>query len=215
MPLNIPFLYESSFPYFDILRFENYEDDNILNDYEKSIYSSFKIEKRKKEYLYSRICAKRLISSKLNVNIEDITIKNDFDRRPYACLKDGKSFPISLSHTVNMTGCAFNTDFSPYIGIDIEYLKRDIKPEFLSDFIYEDEISIFGNMLKIWSIKEAISKMVGKGLSISFRDIRIKSDLISLKNKVEEVFKLSKIDKIYYNVSEVDDYFISLCWFVR
>ncbi len=49
MPLNIPFLYESSFPYFDILRFENYEDDNILNDYEKSIYSSFKIEKRKKE----------------------------------------------------------------------------------------------------------------------------------------------------------------------
>jgi len=64
------------------------------------------------------------------------------------------------------------------VGIDIE--QKRIVPETLARHIlHKDEIDLLdeGELLKIWVLKEAYSKYIGKGLSIGFNTITIQNIL--------------------------------------
>jgi len=182
----------------------------FLNEYEIKVYNSYKIPKRKKEWLCSRILAKKLISSLLKIPFKSIIIKNDEDRKPYA-IAGGKKFYISISHRKDLAAVAINYDFSPYIGIDVETCDF-INKEMLSDFMSERELSNTDDkIIEIWCIKESILKMCGKGLSLSTKDIEYKSNNLLIKDGLLDVLNAYKISKIYYETFKTGDYVISLC----
>ncbi len=84
---------------------------------------------------------------------------------------------FNIAHSGNVVGCAFSKTLK--IGLDIE----KIRPINLNDFEYIlnelDQGNIakaanpFDTFFKIWTIKEAVTKAIGKGLSIDVQQIYI------------------------------------------
>lgn len=87
---------------------------------------------------------------------------------------------FNISHSGNVVACAFSENLA--IGLDIE----KIKPIDLKDFehilnegdyqtlaLAKDVAAAF---FKIWTIKEAVTKALGKGLAIDVQQIFIKED---------------------------------------
>lgn len=187
-------------------------DESLLSISEKNQYDSFKIAKRKNEFLASRILAKKFISDSLGCKIIDVEIKNNSDRKPYAIINGNSSFYISISHREDYVAVAFNRDFSPYIGIDVEIIEKKNR-EYLSDFMSSSELDNGDDeIVKIWAMKEAFLKMIGRGLSVSARDIEINNNDIVYKGNVKLLLNLFKICKINYEVINRDNYLIALCY---
>jgi 4'-phosphopantetheinyl transferase len=185
-------------------------DENLLSRGERDQYNSFKIIKRKNEFLASRILAKKLISDSFNCKLDDIEIKNDNDRKPYAVINKNLSFYISISHRENYIAAAFNRDLSPYIGIDVEIIEKKNR-KYLEDFMSSYELaSDDENIIRIWTLKEAILKMLGKGLSVSSNDIEIRDDDIILEGRIKDLLNISKISKINYMVVKNIDYLTAI-----
>ncbi len=84
---------------------------------------------------------------------------------------------FNIAHSANVVACAFSTTIK--IGLDVEQIRRIN----LNDFAYilneldEQNIQQAGNaytaFFKIWTIKEAVTKAIGKGLSIDVQQIHI------------------------------------------
>ena len=84
---------------------------------------------------------------------------------------------FNIAHSANVVACAFSK--TRRIGLDVEQI-RSIN---LSDFAYIlnelDEQNIqkltnpYTDFFKIWTIKEAVTKAIGKGLSIDVQQIYI------------------------------------------
>lgn len=142
-----------------------------LNEEELKDYNRFKLETRKNQFLIGRYLIKSVCSQYLKKGPHEIVIlKNDYGK-PYL---PGADLKFNLSHVDGMVVCAFT--IGQDIGVDLEKVEKNITglvkrffaPKEL-DFIFKQEI---GNQnraaYRIWTMKEAYVKAVGKGLSISF-----------------------------------------------
>jgi phosphopantetheinyl transferase (holo-ACP synthase) len=66
-------------------------------------------------------------------------------------------------------------------------------------------------IIEIWSIKEAISKAIGRGASLVFKDINLKSDGgLSFSKNIECLLSAYKIDKIYYKLIKSKNFVVSV-----
>ncbi len=82
---------------------------------------------------------------------------------------------FNISHSKDLVACAVGV---AEVGIDIEQ-KRIVSGTLARHILHKDEEYLFdeGALLKIWVLKEAYSKYVGKGLSIGFNTIKIQNIL--------------------------------------
>lgn len=153
-----------------LLHYQPYDTNtylSVLNKEEILRYSSFKSQKRKDEFLATRILKQELFG---NTDILYTEIG-----APY--LKEIGH--ISISHCNNCVGIAANHDFK--IGLDLESFRpniMDLKHKFLSpteiesfDTFSKDEVT------RIWSAKESLYKLAGR------KKIHFKKDLILQKDK--------------------------------
>ena len=139
----------------------------------------FNNEKRKKEYLVSRLLLK------------DIAPKTKITYNEYGAPKLENGKHISISHSKNLVAIIFSKQ---KVGLDIEKISK--KPlRLASKFISEDEHQ---NLTEekatlIWCVKEAIFKWHQKG-NIDFKkDIKIKAFEIMEKGEISCNFKGEKI----------------------
>ena len=109
--------------------------------------------------------------------------------KPY--VRNAVSVDFSISHTVGMAACAVTSQGQ--VGVDIENLERvgkflDIAqshftPEecnYLRRYQGSEQIRAF---FTIWTLKEAIVKATGKGLSQLLTDLSVDPEALSLKFK--------------------------------
>ncbi|MEW6012232.1 MAG: 4'-phosphopantetheinyl transferase superfamily protein [Elusimicrobiota bacterium] len=200
-------------PHFILGYIKDFNKAELLNEDEKKDYEKLKVPKRKKEWLSARVCAKKLISSVTAIDVSEIAINNDPDRKPYAFIKKyDKKFYISISHRNDMVGAAFNDNLDPYVGIDIEFVE-DINKKALADFMTEKELSLnIEGIIRSWSLKEAFLKLIGKGLTADLKDMEFDGINFTVKGKTFDVLTSLKICKIYYYTFKNGNYIISLCW---
>ena len=139
----------------------------------------FNNEKRKKEYLASRLLLK------------DIAPNTKITYNEYSAPKLENGEHISISHSKNLVAIIFSKQ---KVGLDIEQISE--KPSRLSSkFITED---VHQNLTEekatlIWCVKEAIFKWHQKG-NIDFKkDIKIKEFKIMEKGEISCNFKGEKI----------------------
>ncbi len=84
---------------------------------------------------------------------------------------------FSIAHSGNIVGCALSTKGS--IGLDIEQIKAIDISNFNHILNTDDQQSLSKSnsvnkdFFKIWTIKEAVSKADGRGLSMDVKDIHI------------------------------------------
>jgi len=93
---------------------------------------------------------------------------------------------FNIAHSGNIVGCAFSEKLK--IGLDIE----KIRPINLNDFEYilntldheniAKAVNPYDAFFKIWTIKEAVTKAIGKGLSIDVQQIFIYENYAMLED---------------------------------
>lgn len=144
------------------------------------------LEKRRLEYLISRILLQKLTG--MNVEVEYFPTG-----KPYPT---GKDFHISLSHTDGYVAAMIHPDYSP--GIDIEYISPRvlrIQNRFLSSY-EKAAIPAKDQLLQtliLWSAKESVFKALGQ------EGVEFNSHLIS------EPFKLSAAGTFFIRESRTAD----------
>jgi 4'-phosphopantetheinyl transferase len=84
-----------------------------------------------------------------------------------------ESIHFNISHSKDFIACVVGSAVN---GIDIEQ-NRTVSETLARHILHEDERDLFdeSELLKIWVLKEAYSKYVGKGLSIGFSTISLQN----------------------------------------
>lgn len=142
-----------------------------------------------KLYLKENIDSKEFLSNILNsINITNFEIVYNEYNKPY--LKNNEIY-FSISHSKNLVAIVIS---DKEVGIDLEYLTY--KKNALNKAYTDSEKNLVGNdkfmFTKIWVMKEAYVKMLGKGLSYGLKNV----DTIKLENR--------------FNVINGDDYLIAI-----
>ena len=140
---------------------------------------NFNNEKRKKEYLVSRLLLK------------DIAPKTKITYNEYGApgLENGKH--ISISHSKNLVAIIFSKQ---KVGLDIEKISEKplrLSSKFISKDVHQNLTEEKATL--IWCVKEAIFKWHQKGNVDFKKDIKIKAFEIMEKGEISCNFKGEKI----------------------
>ena len=132
---------------------------------------------RKEENKYQLLLGRLLLQTGMQqLGYQDFLLANLYYNEFNCPLWHG-DINFNIAHSGNMVGCAFSKSLK--IGLDIE----KIRPINLKDFAYilngldHENIAKAANpydaFFKIWTIKEAVTKAIGKGLAIDVQQIYI------------------------------------------
>ena len=132
---------------------------------------------RKEENKYQLMIGRLLLKEGMQqLGFKDFKLA-DLYYNEFNCPLWRENINFNIAHSANVIACAFST--TRKIGLDVEEIRRIT----LSDFAYilneadKENIQKSTNKLtaffKIWTIKEAVTKAIGKGLSIDVQQIYI------------------------------------------
>ena len=94
---------------------------------------------------------------------------------------------FSVSHPDRLVVVAVSADRE--IGVDVECIDQNISPEVIAGFTHIDEQHSVGGLprpqeirefVRLWTLKEAYTKLVGAGLSLDFKTINFTLDPVDL-----------------------------------
>ena len=153
----------------------------LLNSAELISAKIIKNEKRKQEFLASRIALKKIFN-------EELLLKHHTSGKPFI----EESEHLSISHSSNFLALTFGGE---NIGIDIEKPQNrlvKLMPKILSErefMEFEKELSI-DLACKLWGVKESILKYVGdKNLNYK-EDIKVNTTSLDTAKYLKMSFKV-------------------------
>lgn len=161
---------------------------HTLNSQEKTRYSKLKFDRDKFNFVTSHSLARFALNNVLGdycrkIDVDFVVNNPPKIRNP----KELKSVNISISHTKQFVVCAIAEDFN--IGIDVEIVEKkdfsELYPYCLNHTeVKQVELSLdkAASFLKIWTMKEALLKGKGIGLSISPRVLECDLEKDSIKS---------------------------------
>lgn len=153
---------------------------------------------RKEENKYQLMVGRLLLKEGMEqLGFKDFKLA-DLYYNEFNCPLWRKGINFNIAHSANVIACAFSK--TKKIGLDVE----QVRPINLADFTYilneldEQNIQQAANaytaFFKIWTIKEAVTKAIGKGLSIDVQQIYI-----------HEKYAVFEGQKWYYQTLDLED----------
>ena len=97
---------------------------------------------------------------------------------------------ISASR-ISTSWCWWRCRTTLEVGIDVECIDQDVKPDVIAEFSHFDEHHSVGGLprpreirefIRLWTLKEAYTKMVGTGHSLDFKSIKFTLDPVRLSS---------------------------------
>ncbi|MHA1985170.1 MAG: SDR family NAD(P)-dependent oxidoreductase [Promethearchaeota archaeon] len=171
--------------------------ETYLTENEINASKRFRNEKRKLEYFSGIITAKEcyMRHSADGISYQDIEIQKDEKGKPfYYSNKDKQELPtnLSISHSHEFSVAMKSKN---QVGIDLEIIESR-SPSFYKEVFTESERELISENDKLgtlyWTAKEAISKAIGEGFHVNFRDVELrynekqrKFSLLANKNQPE------------------------------
>lgn len=155
----------------------------------------FYFEHDRKSYIAAHALTRAMLALVIKCRPESIEFVTDDFGKP-ELITSTKTFPklrINLSHTRHavMVGLTMEHD----IGVDIEWLGRNDRClELANTVLTPEERLVIKNtkdhqkkqyFLKLWTLKEAYIKAIGKGLSLPLTDFYFSLDPLSIHFKIE------------------------------
>lgn len=151
--------------YYELFRYISQEQCEKIN--------KMKNDSDKKRSLFAHLLIKKAASEQMKLPFSEIIVKKDVHGKPYICEKENYFFSVSHSDRAVL----FSGDFER-VGVDIELLReRKIIPT--KRFFTENELSKINSdedFFKIWTRKEAYSKLIGKGFAAKFSSFDVTDD---------------------------------------
>jgi 4'-phosphopantetheinyl transferase len=157
--------------------FARYEEIvGFLHPKERKYYETLKFQKRIRSYLIGRLAAKKAIASMVgDDNLANILIQTGIFTQPIATYEGKQNIQVSISHCDDI-GAAIAFPEAHPMGIDIE--KISIKQnEAIEREVTESEIRLIKKLpfsyeimlTLLWTVKEALSKVLKTGLMTPFK----------------------------------------------
>ncbi len=96
---------------------------------------------------------------------------------------------FSISHLDELVMVAVSTTLQ--VGIDVECIDQEVTPDMIAEFSHLDEHHAIGGLprprevrefVRMWTLKEAYTKLVGVGHSLDFKSIKFTLDPVQLKS---------------------------------
>lgn len=138
----------------------------------------------KERFLKRRSILRKLLSEYLEIKPNEIVIKQTILGKPYVENPKSQLF-FNISHSKDCVLYGFSHESE--IGVDIEFLDEEIEAELISNhFFASEEISLIQNskgklkseaFFRLWCIKEAYIKLVGKGLTFPLDQVLVKDTM--------------------------------------
>jgi 4'-phosphopantetheinyl transferase len=167
----------------EFLKVEGLEPGSALSEREALLYSAFRVEKRRREWLAGRLAAKSLLAGPGGGNLARFEITSDLLGRP-SC---GGTL-LSISHSGGWALAAIKPG-AVFLGADLEKIEER-HPAWYSDYFHPSELQKKdpSEGTRLWAIKEALMKALGLGLMADPLDINAAGP-IKLSGKTLERYK--------------------------
>lgn len=178
--------------------------------------------KRKRDWLAARLAAKRVVGRRLQTLGRPrppalIRVGSHATREPFIELADGapdSAMPISLAHAGDYGACALGTP-GRRLGMDLERIEaRD--PSWSRLMADDSELtpelaSSAEGLTRLWTAKEAVSKLLGVGLSVDLHGIRPNSGgAVTLAGKAAERWRELGSPKVRVTHARFEDCCLSV-----
>lgn len=153
---------------------------DYLHPKEQSYYHTLQYPKRRYSYLLGRYCAKKAVSAFLKTNnFSDILIENGVFQQPIVYHPNFPNLQVSISHAENLGAALIFPEAHP-MAIDVESVDDSKKDTIFKQLTKaEQELSITlshpFSLWLLWTVKEALSKVIKCGLMVPFELLEVES----------------------------------------
>ena len=178
--------------------------EEILTERELEVYESFKIEKRRKEWLGGRYALKQLATRFFTFDMQNMEVRNNPGGKPVLMVPGGTKLPVSITHCGGYAAAVIGLT-GDNIGVDLEIIEKRAKG--WADMCFmKEELSSKADFFstELWAKKEAVLKFLGVGLSINMKDIRFISGRLSLYGKALDIWAQTGSPNIEVDVMDLD-----------
>lgn len=182
------------------------EDGRYLSADELDRADRFLYQKHKVHFIKRRSILRKLLSRYLSISPNEIVIKQTELGKPYVA-NSGTEIYFNISHSKDHVLYGFSRESE--IGVDIEFLDEQIEAELISNhFFCSDEIMLLRSsqgkikteaFFRLWCIKEAYIKLVGKGLTFPLDQVFVKDTMenprleVPINSQIQSIEDLSCI----------------------
>jgi len=151
----------------DEISHEISEDILTRDEYEE--YSDFKNKKRRAEFLSTRRLMKNL-AQETGPGNETLEIRKEPMGKPYG-VYGNEHYQLSMAHAGKMSLCGISADHA--LGVDLEACDRSADERLRNRISHPGEQEQLAKMplVRLWTIKEAVVKMQGRGLRTNLSEI--------------------------------------------
>lgn len=183
----------------------------LLNSIEIKKAQRFFKEIDRNRFIIYRAILKLLLGAYTKLEVKNIYLDYDFNKKPYLASHPWLHF--NISHSENFAAIVISRK---KVGIDIEYLSEDFKfSDLLPDIFNDNERLIIQNapdkkrtFYTLWTRKESFVKALGKGIDEDFKYIPCSDGLHNLD------FKLIKNSQNWQVYSfDLADYYLAAVTF--
>lgn len=186
------------------------EDESLLSEEEKIRAARYIHYKFKNHFIKRRSILRKLLSSYLEINPKEIVIEYFKLGKPYVANSNKKIF-FNTSHSKDHVLYGFSREAE--LGVDIEFLDPEIEGELISNhFFSSNEIKLIRDsegkakseaFFRLWCIKEAYIKLVGKGLTFPLDQVLVKDAMNKPRLEIPSKYQGQKHEDLtcsYYDL---------------
>lgn len=169
--------FDAGFCLYEFSMMTNYEEMvSVLHPKELNYYKTLKFQKRIISYLIGRLTAKKAIALLVGeTNLTKILVQAGIFTQPITTYENKQNIQVSISHCDNF-GAAIAFPEAHPMGIDIEKINLE-QNNVIERETTESEIKLikekpysYEKMLTVlWTVKEALSKVLKTGLMTPFK----------------------------------------------
>jgi len=166
----------------DLSRLPDFEPAaaGVLTEPELAEYAELRHPLRRREWLGARVCLKLMVVRRggIATPLDSVVIK-DPRGRPRLAVASAPAVDVvadcSLSHKARLVCAAVSSAAGSRIGVDVEEIAPRLR-RLTRQFVHADDRVLDAHpederLAILWALKEACSKVLGRGLAMALRDI--------------------------------------------
>lgn len=161
----------------------------LLSDEEWETINQINDPANRRSVITSRVLLRIGLSQAVGHKVEPSAWRFSRDALDRPAVAEGlPRINFSISHLDPLVLVAVSETLE--IGIDVECIDQDVSPDVIAEFSHLDEHHSVGGLprpreirefIRLWTLKEAYTKMVGAGHSLDFKSIKFTLDPVRLE----------------------------------